>query len=315
MFRKIQTINAKYQAIIMFSIVIIAFLINLELKMFLGGLLIVASIVGGVILMRKFYIFLLLMISTNFLFFSWYNQLPIKAIIGQGGVFFTTLIISVFVSEEVKRYIEELNFSKIENCQLTKELILSFVEAIDAKDHYLHNHSYNVCLYSMDIAKEMGYSEANIKEVGLAALLHDIGKISISENILNKPDKLNEEEWYQMKLHASNGPTIINNVKKLKPIINIIKYHHRHYDGSGYPVDIDNELIPIESRIVSLADAFDAMTTDRPYRLAMSVEEAYSELKKYRGSQFHPEVVDAFFRANVKLKPYNYKKTDIPDFL
>lgn len=297
----------------MFSIVTVAFLINFNLKMFLGGLLIVASIVGGVLLTRKFYIFLLLLISTNFFFFSWYNQIPLKAIIGQGAVFFTTLIISVFVSWEVKRYIEELTNSKLENCLLTKELILSFVEAIDAKDHYLHNHSYNVCLYSIDIAKEMAFSEINIKKVGLAALLHDIGKISVSESVLNKPDKLNEEEWYQMKLHASNGPIIINNVKKLEPLLTIIKYHHRHYDGSGYPGDIDNDLIPIESRIVSLADAFDAMTTDRPYRLAMTVEDAYSEIKKYRGSQFHPEVVDAFFRANVKLKPYTNKKVDIPD--
>jgi len=235
--------------------------------------------------------------------------MPTKAVLLQGGIFIITLLVATIAGYEVRTYIKQLYKRKEENCRLTKELIYSFVTAIDAKDHYLKNHSKNVSYYSKKIATELGYSSIDIEIIALAALFHDIGKLNVDEHILNKPAKLDSHEWEQMKKHSTLGVEILKTVSKLDIILDFIKYHHRHFDGSGYPNDCTNESIPQQSRILSVADAFDAMTSTRPYRKALDIEEAYNELRIYSGSQFDPTVVDAFFRCHIE--PVNIDDIDI----
>jgi len=299
--------------ILLFSIIIIAFILNLYIKMFLGGLLLVAATIGGIVLKRKSYVVLLMMASFNFFFFTWYKQLPLKATLTQGLVFFTSLFLAILLSKEVKENFNELNQKRKENCKLTKELTMSFIEAIDAKDKYLQNHSHNVCLYSIAIGNALSFPVNRVKNLGLAAIFHDIGKLSITEEILNKPSKLSDLEWEEMKKHAANGPSILQNVTKLKEILPFIKYHHRFYNGLGYPDDLPNEKVPLESRIIAVADAFDAMTSDRPYRKALTESNAYDELVKFSGSQFDPIVVDAFIKADIHIIPHSTEKRELPD--
>jgi len=189
-----------YLALI-FSIVIFAFTLNVTMKMFIGGFLLISAMLGGLTLKKGGFIALIVMLILQFLFFAWYNSLPFKAIVIQGVIFYSSLALIVGLSLEIKKHITDLNLKKQENCELTNELIMSFIEAIDAKDHYLQNHSYNVCQYAQIIGKAMNLSDSDIKSLGLAAIFHDIGKLRISEEILNKPDKLSPEEWSIMKSH------------------------------------------------------------------------------------------------------------------
>ncbi len=294
-------------------IIVFAFITNIYIKLFLGGFLLVAVILGGIILKRRDFGVLLLLVTFNFAFCSWYNQLPFNAIVVQGLVFFSSLFLSVFLSLEIKSYMDEINHQREENSKLTRELTMSFIEAIDAKDRYLQNHSYNVYLYSLKLGTELSFANERLNNLGLAAIFHDIGKLSVADEILNKTSKLSENEWDEMKRHASNGPEILKNVTRLQAILPFIKYHHRFFNGLGYPEDIPNEEIPLEARIIAVADAFDAMTSDRPYRTALLEERAFEELRLNSGSQFDPIVVDAFFNADVHIIPHKSGKIEMPD--
>ncbi len=314
MIQNLLSFSKTFHVVFLVIIIALAFLINIFIKMFIGGFFLIAIIFGGITLKRKNFGVLLLISSLNFAFFSWFNQLPFKAIVMQGFIFFSSSFLAVFLSQEIKSYMDELNQQKEENCKLTKELIMSFVEAIDAKDQYLQNHSYNVYLYSFKLGTELSFSKERLMNLGLGAIFHDIGKLSVSKEILNNPSKLSETEWDEMKKHVSNGPDILKNVTRLQSILPFIKYHHCFYNGSGYPEAIPNEEIPLESRIIAVADAFDAMTSDRPYRKALLEEQAFEELRLNSGSQFDPIVVDAFFKANIHIIPHNSSKHEMPDF-
>jgi putative nucleotidyltransferase with HDIG domain len=283
------------------------------MKMFIGGFLLISAMLGGLTLKRIGFVALTLTLIFQFVFFSWLNALPLRAILIQGTIFYLSLALTIGLSLEIKKHIEELNERKHENCKLTNELIMSFIEAIDAKDHYLHNHSHNVCQYSLILGKAMGLTDSEIKSLGLAAIFHDIGKLRVSEEILNKPDKLNFEEWAIMKSHPTNGTQILQNVEKFQKILPIIKYHHRYFNGSGYPEDSRDEEIPLSAHIIMVADSFDAMTSDRPYRKALSEETAFEELRRFSGSQFNPKVVDAFFEAGIRAIPYTEVRAELPD--
>lgn len=313
MIHVISNIRRTSHVMFLFIIIAFAFILNLYVEMFLGGLLLVSATIGGIVLNRKCFILLLLLVSFNFIFFSWYNHHSIKVIFAQGLVFSISLILAIFLSQEVKSYVDELNHQKDENSILTKELTMSFIEAIDAKDRYLQNHSHNVYLYAIKIGTKLSFSQERIKNLGLAAIFHDIGKLSVTAEILNKPSQLSETEWDVMKKHATNGPDILKNVTKLQSILPIIKYHHRFYNGLGYPDDLPNEKIPFESRIIAVADAFDAMTSNRPYRKALTQEEAYDELVKNSGSQFDPIVVDAFLKAEIRIIPHTSNRLELPE--
>ncbi len=192
----------------------------------------------------------------------------------------------------------------LENASLYKDLedlfietVISLAATIDAKDPYTHGHSQRVMEYSLAIGKEMNLSNDEIKDLKLSALLHDIGKIGINENILTKPAKLTDEEFSEIKKHPGTGAGIIEHIKKLKDISPGIKYHHERFEGGGYPNGIKGENIPFFARIIAVADTYDAMTSDRPYRKGLDPEIALAEVEKCKGTQFDEKCADAFIKV------------------
>ncbi|MDD4088573.1 MAG: HD-GYP domain-containing protein [Tissierellia bacterium] len=172
------------------------------------------------------------------------------------------------------------------------ETLNVLVRAIEASDPYTSGHSMRVSAYAEAIAKQIGLPQNKIDLIKSAALLHDIGKIGIDKNILNKTGKLKREEFEKIKSHPEIGATIIADLSYLSNISGIIKHHHERNDGKGYPDGLCYEDIPLETSILTVADSFDAMTTDRPYRSALSLESALQEIKNNEGTQFNPDIVD-----------------------
>jgi len=175
-------------------------------------------------------------------------------------------------------------------------LLHSLTSAVDAKDAYTCGHSERVALLSRLLAKEAGYPEQLVERVYMAGLLHDVGKIGIPDRILQKPQALTDEEFDVMKRHAQLGHEIVMAAER--PIeAGWILHHHERIDGNGYPSGLAGEQIPLESRIILVADAFEAITADRPYRQHSSIEQALAELRRHAGSQFDPACVDALRRV------------------
>ncbi|MFH1215177.1 MAG: HD domain-containing phosphohydrolase [Pseudomonadota bacterium] len=170
----------------------------------------------------------------------------------------------------------------------------SLVAAMDARDSYTRGHTGRVAAYSVAIARRLGLSEEKIAEVEIGAILHDIGKIGISDCILHKPTPLDQEETNTMEAHVKAGAKIVNDADFLLCALPAILYHHERLDGKGYPEGLQGEELPLVARIISVADSFDAMTTDRPYRKGLSGPEALAEIAKHSGTQFDPQVVAAF---------------------
>lgn len=166
------------------------------------------------------------------------------------------------------------------------------VRAIEANDPYTSGHSLRVSAYSEAIAKEVGLPQGKIDLLKSAALLHDIGKIGIDKNILNKTGKLEIEEFETIKSHPEIGATIISNLSYLANISEIIRHHHERNDGKGYPDGLNHNKIPLETSILTIADSFDAMTSNRPYRHSLSLEDALNEVKVNAGTQFNPDIVE-----------------------
>lgn len=174
--------------------------------------------------------------------------------------------------------------------------IAALASAIDARDPYTKWHSENVTRYSLAMADELGYTYSEKEILRRAALLHDIGKIGIRDNILLKPGKLNDDEFTEIKLHATKGEKIVQSLSFLREAAILIRHHHERYDGEGYPDGIKDEDIELGARIMTVADSFDAMTSDRPYRKALGLDEAIKELQKHQGTQFDPEVAKCFLK-------------------
>lgn len=191
-----------------------------------------------------------------------------------------------------------------ENEKIYKELRLiyydtieAFATAIDAKDAYTKGHSSRVSKYCVFIANEMGFSEQQIEGIKIAGYLHDIGKLAIDNGIINKPAKLTKEEKLELDQHPVISYEILAKIRfPWKDISNDVRYHHEHLNGMGYPDRLRGEKIPVGAKILSLADAFDAMTSDRPYRKKLNLETTFIEIKRSLGSQFDPEVVQHFFQ-------------------
>jgi HD-GYP domain-containing protein (c-di-GMP phosphodiesterase class II) len=212
----------------------------------------------------------------------------------------------------------------IENARLMEDLRHTFyetaealAEAIEKRDPYTGGHTKRVLDFSMATAEYLGLNDDEIEKLKLAAILHDIGKIGIDDSILRKHAGLNNEEFAQMKAHPQMGAEIMEHVEKLKGIIPGMKHHHERFDGKGYPDGLKNGDIPPIARIISVADTFDAMTSDRPYRKGLSDEEAMAELQRYSGVQFDPDVVNAFIEAyrDGKISSCRYKDIKGPETL
>lgn len=176
-------------------------------------------------------------------------------------------------------------------------IISSMKSSLYEKSHETEEHANRLIELSRAIGKKMKLVEEQMNELELLAMLHDIGKIGINDNILNKPGKLTESEWVEMRKHPEMGYRIAMSTPELTPIANYILCHHERWDGSGYPRGLEGDKIPLLSRIIAVADAYDAMTSDRSYRKAMDKESAIEEIKKNTGTQFDPEVVAAFFET------------------
>ena len=174
------------------------------------------------------------------------------------------------------------------------EALTVLAKLIEMRDSYTAGHSEKVSMWSEIVARKLGLSREEQEKIKLAARLHDIGKISIPDGILNKPAPLSKEEYAEIKKHAALGAGILSNIESLKEVSKIIRHHHEWYNGEGYPDGLTGEEIPLGSRIISVADAYQAMTSDRPYRKAFSKEKAIAELERGAGSQFDPKIVRIF---------------------
>lgn len=191
------------------------------------------------------------------------------------------------ILDELKNDIEEEHIDLVTS-------IKTLISVINAKDRYTYGHVERVVVYSRLLADRLGLSEDQKKELIYGAYMHDIGKINISEDILNKKMPLTNEEWEILKSHPSNGIEIIKPVESLKSIAPLILHHHEKYDGKGYPGRLKGENIPYLARILTVADSFDAMTSNRPYTRRKTYEEAVQELKRCSGTQFDPAIAEAF---------------------
>ena len=211
-------------------------------------------------------------------------------------VSWTTFFISrLFMQRQINLQKRELELAR-RQVQMGNETILAIARAVDAKDVNTSNHSARVAEYSAEIAKQIGYSDEEQENIRKAALLHDIGKIGIPDSILNKPTKLTDEEYATMKTHVLVGGEILKDFSLIPHVQEGAMYHHERYDGRGYSKGLSGEDIPEYARIIGIADAFDAMTSNRVYRKKLEMNYVLGELKKGRGTQFDPRFVDIFLK-------------------
>ncbi|HUP59559.1 MAG TPA: HD domain-containing phosphohydrolase [Thermoanaerobaculia bacterium] len=201
------------------------------------------------------------------------------------------------MSESIEHAVEQLKKAAHENHLLFINSVRMLAAAIDAKDPYTRGHSERVARYSIAIGKNLSLPEKEMRNLRISALLHDVGKIGIDDRILRKPGALSDEEFEIMKGHPSKGAAIMSGVAQLIDIIPGMKYHHEKWSGGGYPEGLEGEQIPMQARIVAIADTFDAMTTNRPYQKAMELGYVVEKIKSFGGTRFDPRVVDAFVNA------------------
>jgi len=189
-----------------------------------------------------------------------------------------------------------------EQSQLFASSVQALTSAIDAKDRYTSGHSNRVAYFSVSLAERLGLGKADRDTIYLAGLLHDIGKIGIDDQLLNKPGQLTPEEYEQIKLHPQLGYEILKGVRQLDKVLPMVLHHHEAWDGSGYPHGLEATETPRMARIMAVADAFDAMSSDRPYRKGMPDEKIDAIFRAGAGSQWDPEVVDAFFEIRDEIR-------------
>lgn len=210
----------------------------------------------------------------------------------------------MIVESGIKKF--ELSTSRTQILKDLSELfyktIKSIAQALDAKDKYTHGHSMRVTLYSLALAKALNLPDDLLEEIETTGLLHDIGKIAIPEKILLKPGKLTDEEYEIIKSHPELGEKLVDGIEKLKMISSWLKSHHERYDGKGYPDGLKGEEIPISSRIIAIADTYDAMTSTRSYRSALSHNEAIDEISRCSGSQFDPNLAQLFISIGPEIE-------------
>ena len=214
--------------------------------------------------------------------------------------FFVMIMAIAWLTWYVTATIQNLHFEEQEKelshvreqIRMSNETILSIANAVEARDKQTGRHSLRVAVYSMLIAAELGFDADELENIRQIGLLHDIGKIGVPDSILSKPKKLTEEEYNIMKTHVDIGGEILKDFTHIKNVADGAKYHHERYDGKGYNTGLKGEEIPLTARIIGLADAFDAMTSNRVYRKAISMDHVIDELKKGKGTQFDPSLVD-----------------------
>jgi putative nucleotidyltransferase with HDIG domain len=192
----------------------------------------------------------------------------------------------------------------IENARLFKDLqeayistVRLLVSRIEDKDPYTHGHTERVAEYAVGLAKEMGFPPEEVQRIQFGAYLHDIGKVHTEDNVLHKPGALTEEEWRIVKMHPLRGAQMVQGVRFLERVTDMIRHHHERVDGKGYPDGLKGDEISVAAKIVNVADSFDAMTTDRPYRTGLTVEQALAQMTEKAGTQFAGEIVEILVRG------------------
>lgn len=190
--------------------------------------------------------------------------------------------------------------------------VKAIIEALDAKDSFTLGRSRRVAFYALKIVNKMALTPAEVSQIELAGLLHDIGMIGVAEEILNKTQKLSDEEYEKIKMHVHYSVKILEDIKQLYEITEIIKYHHEYYNGCGYPFGLKGEEIPLGSRIIAIADAYDSMVSNRAYRSSLTSEEALEVIQQGAGKQFDPNLVQIFAsilpEALEEIKQYEIKE-------
>ena len=203
---------------------------------------------------------------------------------------------------------QEVEKKTEENEQLSMHIIKSLAFAIDAKDKYTNGHSSRVADYSRDIAARYGYSEKEQNDIYIIGLLHDVGKIGIPDAIINKKDKLSDEEYEVIKKHPVIGTQILATIKEMPNLSNGARWHHERYDGKGYPDGLIGEDIPEVARIIAVADAYDAMTSHRSYRDTLPQDKVREEIISCRGTQFDPKFADIMVEIIDEDKDYQLRE-------
>ncbi len=230
-----------------------------------------------------------------------------------GGCYVATRLYDSIEHKNIE-YVSMLDDKNKQIQEMTLQTISTVANTIDAKDEYTKGHSQRVSVYSSAIAKEMGWSEEEVNKIRYIALLHDIGKIGVPDNVLNKPGKLTDAEYELMKKHTTIGGEILKDTGMFDGIALGALYHHERYDGKGYPKGLEGEEIPLIARIICVADAYDAMTSTRVYRKRLSDEDAMAEIEKCKGKQFDPQIADIFIKAlkagKVELTSLEYDKAN-----
>ena len=214
------------------------------------------------------------------------------------------LIENRYYREQLERNVRErtmeLNEALHDVEESYKITLEALVTALDAREHETKAHSQRVREYALTLAQVLGLNHDDLIQTGRGALLHDVGKIGVRDSILLKPGKLNEEEWVEMRKHPQIGYNILQSIEFLSPAAEIVLCHQERWDGSGYPNRLAGPDIPLGARIFAVVDTMDAMTTDRPYRKALSLEAAIDEIRSCSGSQFDPHVTEAFLQIHTE---------------
>jgi putative two-component system response regulator len=210
------------------------------------------------------------------------------------------------VERELQDYRQNLEIKVKEQTDLINQMYVrsidALIKALEAKDFYTRGHSQRVTMYSVAIGKAMGLPGEQIELLRQAAVLHDLGKIGVREAVLNKPGRLTEEEFKEITLHPGVAVKILDPIPYFKPLLPAILHHHERFDGKGYPNRLAGTSIPLESRIMAIADTFDAMTSTRAYRQALSLEAANTEILRCSGGQFDPDIVPVFMAVQGKIE-------------
>ena len=252
-------------------------------------------------------VFLLLLFMFIYMF-STFDHVSVKIV---ASIFFLCVVffIVLFVRKSIKY--QRMEYESRERLdQLNTNIIRALSYTIDAKDRYTSGHSQRVADYSLAIAKRMGKSEADQKIIYYAGLLHDVGKIRVSEEVINKSAKLTEEEFNQIRIHPVSGYHILKDIHEDIRIAYGAKYHHERYDGKGYPNALEGENIPEIARIIGVADAYDAMASNRSYRDALPQEIVRSEIEKGKGKQFDARIADIMLQMIDEDTNYNMCQSD-----
>ncbi len=211
---------------------------------------------------------------------------------------------SVAQMQEIKRINAELSETNEKLEQAYMDSIQTVRYTVEAKDTYTRGHSDRVSEYSVLIGQKLGLSDEDINRLRIGGLFHDVGKIGVPDSILQKDDKLSDDEYSEIKNHPTIGAHILSTASIFQDIIPIVKHHHERYDGRGYPSQLKGEDIPYLARIAAVADAFDAMTSKRVYRNSLPIDIVISEIEKNKGTQFDPQIADAF----LDILKNNYNK-------